>query len=317
MSAVAKTEIPGIDIVKFIMAIAVAYVHFTAIFIADKNDIPMAVEWFMRCAVPFFFITTGYLTAHSLNDKGKMISRGLRLFRVWALWTLLYLPLIFIDNVSYGEGIYEMAKQLVYTGTVGYTWHMWFIYSMAFFFIFECMLLNRPVLRRIARVVYLFCFVYYSYTMYHYDTLLNSIGDLVNERIVYGFQIILFGVYIRRRYEKGKAKKGMDMAILFVLSMVFYIFDLPCWDTLGGAAFFILAISIKIKPRNLYLTLRSESMWIYYIHMFVLFALFMNYGRLALDTTQLMVLSLILSIVFAWLLTMLQKRIKCLEYLLT
>ena len=98
MTRTIKRDIPGIDIFKFLMALAVVLDHFAAIFLPDENAIPVAIRWAMKGPVPFFFITTGFLTYGILDDKEKLLRRGLRLLRIWALWILIYLLTISVGR---------------------------------------------------------------------------------------------------------------------------------------------------------------------------------------------------------------------------
>lgn len=317
MQEAVKSDIPGIDIMKFLMAFAVVVIHFTAMFVPDKNDIPSVVQWTMRCAVPFYFIATGYLTSGISGDKTAMAKRGLRFLKVWALWTLIYLPAQFFTGFDPWNDIRSFVYSLLYNGEVGFLWPLWYVYAMALFFIIESYSVNRPCVRRIVRILYCVGFITYSYNLFNPDSVFAEISHWFPERIFYGCQIILLGYYMSLWTEKGSGKLFVALAVMFLLSIVLFISGLPFWDTVGGAAFFVLALALKLRPRDIYLTMRRESIWIYYIHMYILVLIMMFGKSLELDLAQSIALTFASTFILSWLLTYLQKHGKVLSFLIS
>lgn len=317
MTRTIKRDIPGIDIFKFLMALAVVLDHFAAIFLPDENAIPVAIRWAMKGPVPFFFITTGFLTYGIFDDKEKLLRRGLRLLRIWALWILIYLPTDIFSGFGSSTQPLRTIISLVVEGVTTYSWPLWFLYAMAWFFVIESFLQGRPVLKRISRIVYFVSFMLYSYGLYHYDYWLHRLIVLTPIKVFYGSQLILFGYYLKRWLDRAQGGTAVLTASLAVSSIVLFAFNLPCWNTLCGAAFFMVALRIKARSRKIYLMLRHESMWIYYLHMYILFAVLMLNvrGVLVLDLWPRLAVTFVAVFVLSWVLSRLQTRVKALAYL--
>lgn len=86
-------QINSLDILKFIMAVAVVVLHVGALY-GEPCVYGPAVCWFENLAVPFFFISSGYLIGRHISAQtsadSKAYLRGksrryLRLFVVWSL----------------------------------------------------------------------------------------------------------------------------------------------------------------------------------------------------------------------------------------
>ena len=54
-------------------------------------------------------------------------------------------------------------------------------------------------------------------------------------------------------------------------SFILYVYELPIFALLGGLSLFILALHINPVTKPVFLTLRRLSMWIYYLHMIIVF----------------------------------------------
>lgn len=106
-------ELPGVDIGKFIMAFAVVAIHVSSGSCTGER-LPLLGEWFVNLAVPFFFITSGYLLARKIkainnsNAIGQMLlRRALQLFRIFGYWLLIYLPITIYQNIGTDRPIWR------------------------------------------------------------------------------------------------------------------------------------------------------------------------------------------------------------------
>lgn len=319
MTQALNRDIPGIDILKFLMAMAVVFDHYAAIFYESEGVIPSVVRWVMEAPVPVFFIATGYLTYGIRGDADKLRRRGLHLLRIWALWILIYLPTELIKGYGADEGLLRFGLRLLVEGVTRYSWMLWFLYAMALFFIIESLLAGRPAARRLVRAVYLVSFLLYSYGMYHYDYVLYRLCIVTPIRVFYGCQLILIGTYIRRLCESAHGHVTTATVLLLLSGITFFAADLPCWNTLTGAAFFLAAAGLNLRPRKIYLHARHASAWAYYTHMYVLLAMLIMTGRGLLHTHGAHGLAAALAAVLAlaWALALLQTRVRALARLVS
>lgn len=100
-SAGGRKQFAGIDLVKFLMALAVVAIHVQAIYVAlplritdfAAQSFSRDFKWFIELAVPFFFMSTGYLLATRRPDASAVVRRCIKLARLYGSWLLIYLPL--------------------------------------------------------------------------------------------------------------------------------------------------------------------------------------------------------------------------------
>lgn len=74
---------------------------------------------------------------------------------------------------------------------------------------------------------------------------------------------------------------------------------------------------IKCKPRPTFLTMRHESAWIYYMHMYVLMLLSLVIFTNGASKGIIISCAFVISFALAWLLTKLQKRSRMFSYLVS
>lgn len=138
----------GIDAMKFLMAFPVVFIHIQPLFYCLY---PNTVSWFIRLAVPYFFIASGFLTARGYQNiasdadrRTYLKRRALRFGKMFVIWLLIYLPLSLI-SFSYANG-YVLAEdvaiyiiQVVLFGESHWAWPLWYLYSsmIAYFMIYK------------------------------------------------------------------------------------------------------------------------------------------------------------------------------------
>lgn len=58
---------------------------------------------------------------------------------------------------------------------------------------------------------------------------------------------------------------------MLIISLILFYTGLPCAEIIGGCAVFIIANLLPVGNKSLSRNLRMQSMWIYYLHMYVIF----------------------------------------------
>lgn len=125
-----KNIYPTIDYLKLIMAFIVVGRHIGggSYFIA-----------FTCCAVPTFFIISGFLVRDSEKRKGRRASfdQVIRIVKLYVIWSLIYLPFWVIGlndrNLSLYSEIIEYIQHFLFDGSY---WHLWYLPSLAFAILF-------------------------------------------------------------------------------------------------------------------------------------------------------------------------------------
>lgn len=162
-------------------------------------------------------------------------------------------------------------------------------------------------------------------------TLINWYSSHIDFRILIYFREItkntlgggIFLVMGMLLYDsKLTAKIGRAIILLLISSsIVLKYIDAPYWEIIGGISFFIIAIKLPTFSHSLMLNLRTQSMWIYYIHEYFLFIFFcvLTIENYIQNPWIIMALVLFIIAIAAYILSKLQKchRFKFLNFIVS
>lgn len=267
------TKYDGVDIMKWLISFSVIAIHAPEYLYPMDRTYPTLMSWFIRLAVPFFFVTSGFLIQHNLNGisapkdrRYYLLFRSINLLRIWFCWVVIYIPLSLwgITRSSDGlitENIEVYLLNLFLTGQPLYAHQLWFLYSMAAVtLLWAISATDNP-----KKLFLLFCL----FTVMAYLPLNNNL--FYQKLLVFfwgGGAPIMAGAILNillRKYFLSKA----FIFILFLSSFCLYYFDLPMSHLFGGCGLFLLGYVIHPKMKLHYKSLRVQSMYIYYTHMYV------------------------------------------------
>ena len=85
----------SLDLFKFIMSIFVIAIHTHPLEYCNNSIITNFFEVFFKCAVPFFFLTSGYILSakireESMDNKIEIIKKSLfKIIKLYVLWSIL------------------------------------------------------------------------------------------------------------------------------------------------------------------------------------------------------------------------------------
>ena len=126
-SSSAKTEYNSIDLFKFIMELCVVAIHTNPMANCSNVFLNRVYENTVNCAVPFFFLSSGYLLAKRLDwpydQVDRLSQKGTsyiiyiyiyiyKILRLYLFWSLIYLPVAVIG--------YSRAGYSIIDGTIHY-----------------------------------------------------------------------------------------------------------------------------------------------------------------------------------------------------
>lgn len=280
----------SIDILKFIMAFCVVAIHTDPVRSIEGTSIYIIYKSIVKPAVPFFFISTGFLLAdkisHNNNAFDKIESHIKKLLKIYIVWNIIYLPLAvyhYYDlNYSVLHSVLDYIRGFVFIGEHYNSYILWYILSSIYALIFILVLMKRKFDSK--SILILGCIIWviaYTFTLYTQDMIsvpyvmdkgLNLLTKIiVSGRIFMGFFYIPLGIFL---YEH-KTNNIMIGIIMFVISFVLniispetgYVYE--AGRILGAAGIFIAALNIKLKYSHIYGTLREMSSTIYFIHLWV------------------------------------------------
>lgn len=154
----------GIDLFKFIMAIFVVAIHTQPLINCTNRILLKIYSSIVSCAVPYFFLSSGFLLAKKMSDGFDKESdlKCITLFirknvKLYVLWTLLYMPLTFYGYVVSGDSfvfcVAHFFRGLFLTGT-HYNSHMlWYLLATIYAGLaIRKLLINRYSILRIVAV---------------------------------------------------------------------------------------------------------------------------------------------------------------------
>ena len=279
-------NLDAVDVAKFVMAFAVIAIH-AGCAIFSRSSWPDAVEWFIRLAVPFFFITSGYLIARSsatLAPAEKCASlrrRSGRVMRLFCIWLLIYLPIsaafyYFFSHYNLQEAVADYAKSVVFGGESPLAWPLWYLYSLSIV-LFLCSLACRS--NKTQGLLFIFFLAVMLVNSIDTNLFQQGLGrkaligfDMLTARTLGGGVYVAAGMLLWRWQRlRGSALAGV---LLLGASVGAFLLCPVVSPLLGGCGVFILASCTRLPESAVYQRLRALSMWIYYIHMIVLFPIF-------------------------------------------
>lgn len=291
MSKPAKSY-PGIDILKFLMAICVVSIHTLPAGWFTSPAAQNLYDFLCACAVPFFFVSSGFLLAQKTearstfdpNAQLTVVTASLKKFaKLYVLWMLLYSPLAVWDMIRSSRGL--LKGILVYlhgfflVGEHYNSWPLWYllstIYGLCFLWLFSK---RKTPLNRIVLVSHIlfYCGAAVSYLLENAHILPGALsgifgvlsGLLFPGRIVNGFLYISIGMLAyHRRFSNPMGILFLLLHLASQLSGIELIMTL-C-SPLSGLGLLILASNASLNNSPVYPLMRKLSVVLYFLHMYV------------------------------------------------
>ena len=120
------------------MAYCVIAIHTTPLKGIDNNTIYRLYEAAVSIAVPFFFLSTGYLIGRKIRNKKEfddvLVERQQKkVIKYYVIWTIVYLPLTILGFYKAGDGFVKSLVQFIrnvfFQGENYYSWPLWYLLS--------------------------------------------------------------------------------------------------------------------------------------------------------------------------------------------
>lgn len=299
---VSKEQYLSVDIVKFIMAILVVGIHCNGI---GYGQYPHWLDFINKLAVPFFFVTTGFLIQRKISNTflstppshceyqfvvNQVLTKGLRKSaRLYLIWTAIYLPLTIIgfwyNNKPFYHDVALFFRQFLFVGENSYSWPLWYLLALVVgLFILRCFFYRGFSVRIIFGIGVLLMFLGYGYTCWRDDVhsgllfyvfkAYHIVFGSIRNGIFYGFPLLATGMLIEHA---GWTKKThyLSNVVLIVIGAVLFYFDVtPIFLCVSIIGLFSLVFKVDVKiSSQLGLYFRHMSMWIYFLHMYIVFAM--------------------------------------------
>lgn len=303
----------GLDLVKFFMAICIVILHS----FAAKDGHPLLdfeiSQCFTRFAVPFFFITSGFLLfrkmplAQGKLDVERIIHYLCHIFRLYFSWLILYMPIFIILIVHDNKDVAHAALRLFRDLTIGGSfWQLWYLKGLIVAVIIITLLLWRGIgFKKIFIITgLLYCIAclgtsYYGLFSYCFPEgsrgwemihLLAKVYVTPRDGICFGALFVAIGAYCAKQSDQnitaGLILKFMVSMMLLIgeanYTRYFHLFvSGDCYFSLIPAGYyaFNIARNLQLRDKPVYTYLRKQSMYIFGIHGWWLFFISRIFGN--------------------------------------
>lgn len=318
----------GIDVTRFICAFLVVAIHI-APFGDDEKFCWLnygVQEYLARIAVPFFFMSSGFLFFRKIDKDSFSLERAykhvLKLGRLYIIWTLIYGYYI-IEDMIYRGGVMRSTLRFVKNFIlVGTYLHLWYLPAVIFATLLISILLYKKFpIEKIVIVSAIFYFFglfaqsYFGIIMPLHKiewlwTILRIIGKIINttrDGLFEGFFFVAIGMLMAY---KPVCIKFRSALIGFFISMILLLTETIIVRYLGWnreqdmyimlvpSTFFLfyLVSHIELKENAIYINLRFMSNLIYYMHLLIrnVMWIFLGYDSFMLTTIVLIICSIII-----------------------
>lgn len=303
----------GIDILKFLFAICVVTIHLKCF-----TSIPHSVilDWTLSLAVPFFFISTGYLIYNASrtrkDESSSIFRRSRKVFKLFLIWILLYTPIdLFIFFRCGQSAVFFFVKwlhHLAFYGEGMYSWPMWYLYSLWFGLL--CLSLAVRFKRGVLWMFGGFCSVSILNWLLTFNILSFSTQSINEHAIALTDRLLSGGVFLTAGYWMAQESKNLRHFSLIPVglgvSFILFYWSLPLSRLAGATGCLMLGICNFRTVKSDTVKLRKLSVWTFYTHMFVLWGLSLAASHFAVELNWMEFSAIAFLLVFALSCTLLQ-----------
>ena len=280
----------AIDVMKYIMAFCVIAIHTTPLKDINNETISRLYEVAVSIAVPFFFLSSGYLIGRRIQNKKEfddvLVERQQKkIIRYYVIWTIVYLPLTIWGFYMTGDGfvksLIQFIRNVFFQGENYYSWPLWYLLSAIYgLTALKFLVRSQKETKKFdfySIVIICLCVCMHFSTDYivNLNTTNNAVMTfslLVEKTIGKGrlfsgvYYILLGNLIAKREYHIDR----IYLLAIYIASYLIVAFTsfLPI-KVIMCITFFLLVISFKDTRNGSYF--RRTSTIMYYTHMIVFF----------------------------------------------
>lgn len=307
-ASIPKISYHGIDLAKFIMAILVVTLHMNPFAKISASLDYMIAQGITRVAVPYFFVASSFLLFRKMSldeiNVQKVRKYIKHILRLYLVWSLIYLPII-IDERKGIHSLHELLQKgteiVLSTIFIGSYWQLWFLLALLIAAIFITTLLFWKVKTRTIFIItgfgYLIAVIgtqdymifdhFFSERspLWQFFHTWGMIFATPRNGICFASLFFFMGAYLATKHRNPsafKVKAGMVFSLILLLmevkgSLVFELtkvhYSHDCYFSLVPLTYFVFLYSknLKLKDSPVWVYLRKQSMFIFYIHTFWIF----------------------------------------------
>lgn len=285
----------GIDIFKFLMAIIVVAIH-THPFVSIKNETFLGV-WnvVIQMAVPFFFISSGYLLYSKINvtvdknaQKEVLKSYTRKIAKLYIYWNVIYLPLtiwkLCQNDATWYKNVIQFARSFFLVGGYYFSVPLWYLLSLliSLSVIYFMFLRGKNVKTMFYVALVLFVISLFIDILIDNktgNTHLNQLGNILritigSGRLFSGMLYVVLGALLSTTtnlWNFRNVTPPLLIALLFQIIQVEFISKLTF--VILPVLIFVYSLQVKTIETRKAFFLRKSSTVIYFTHMLVVFVM--------------------------------------------
>lgn len=128
-----KRQYASIDIARYVSALLVVCIHTFPFLEISETFNTYFIHTVCRLAVPFFFTTSGFFFFRNYDSENEDLNETrlkkalIRLFRIYLIWTIIYLPYTIFDYTHTGFHIKYLFTYVRDFFLNGSYYHLWFL----------------------------------------------------------------------------------------------------------------------------------------------------------------------------------------------
>ena len=293
-----KRQYASIDIARYVSALLVVCIHTFPFLEISETFNTYFIHTVCRLAVPFFFTTSGFFFFRNYDSENEDLNETrlkkalIRLFRIYLIWTILYLPYTIFDYTHTGfhiKYLFTYVRDFIFNGSY---YHLWFLPALMLADVIVYYLYKKKGLNFTLLITLILYFV--GYLINVYTPIWESIPGIsfffgfftktlstARNGIFFGPMFIAIGLLLSRtrRLPKKVSLLGFLISFVFLFCEValyrhFNILrDLTSmYICLVPAVYFLVnyLLKVNIPYRKMFTILRHDSLMIYTSH--ILFA---------------------------------------------
>lgn len=332
-----KTEYIFADYFRLICAIGIVALHLDPFYDINEYANFFVGSVLTRLCVPFFFLLSGFFLKDKLSDWSRLKKYVLHLIKLYIVYTILYLPVIYRESKDNGkpfaEDVVGFIRKFFFVGSYG---QLWYFLALIFAVVFLFVLLSKIRLDQKAMMVISIALFLVGLFFRVYDkpirdvvdeicivALYDSVFKTTRNGLFFGAPFVYWGNLI---WKKNISVDGKKMGQLLGVSMILLTAEAVFVRNVIGAKeldmLLILPISavllvLIVLSKNEDLSSQGKAIWcrklsvlIFGLHLLVNFVLNRIFDRCGIDINSLehFIIVLLISFIFAFSIIFVSKK---------
>lgn len=289
-----KRQYASIDIARYVSALLVVCIHTFPFLEISETFNTYFIHTVCRLAVPFFFTTSGFFFFRNYDSENEDLNETrlkkalIRLFRIYLIWTIIYLPYTIFDYTHTGFHIKYLFTYVRDFFLNGSYYHLWFLPALMLADVIVYCLYKKKGLNFTLLITFILYFV--GYLINVYTPIWESIPGIsfffgfftktlstARNGIFFGPMFIAIGLLLSRTRRLPKKVSLISFVLFFAEVSLYRHFGIlrdltSMYICLVPAIYFLVnyLLKVNIPYRKMFTILRHDSLMIYTSH--ILFA---------------------------------------------